>query len=51
MLIRGFFFTGAKFSLTKGEVVKLFNDGSVEVLSSMVTNMVYIIDALARSVV
>jgi hypothetical protein len=39
---------GGKFSLTKMQVVALFRDSHVEVLSAMVANMVYIIDALAR---
>jgi len=39
---------GTNFSLTKMQIVALFNDSSVEVLSAMVTNMVYVIDALAR---
>ena len=39
---------GGKFSLTKMQVVALFQDSHVEVLSAMVANMVYIIDALAR---
>jgi hypothetical protein len=32
------------------QVVALFQDSHVEVLSAMVANMVYIIDALARFV-
>jgi hypothetical protein len=40
--------SGGKFSLTKMQVVALFQDSHVEVLSAMVANMVYIIDALAR---
>jgi len=39
---------GINFSLTKMQIVALFNDSSIDVLSAMVTNMVYVIDALAR---
>lgn len=39
---------GTNFSLSKMQVVALFNDNNVEVLSAMVVNMVYVIDALAR---
>ena len=34
--------------MTKLQIVSLFNDTNVDVLASMVTNMVYVIDALAR---
>jgi len=39
---------GTNFSLSKMQVVALFNDSNVEVLAAMVLNMVYVIDALAR---
>eukprot|EP00092_Neocalanus_flemingeri_P006565 GFUD01007077.1.p1 GENE.GFUD01007077.1~~GFUD01007077.1.p1 ORF type:complete len:1705 (+),score=246.70 GFUD01007077.1:246-5117(+) len=39
---------GTNFSLSKMQVVSLFNDSNVEVLAAMVLNMVYVIDALAR---
>lgn len=39
---------GTNFSLSKMQVVALFNDNNVDVLSAMVVNMVYVIDALAR---
>jgi len=39
---------GSNFSLIKVQVVSLFNDNNIEVLSVMVFNMVYVIDALAR---
>ena len=40
---------GTKFDLIKNQIVNLFSDDSIEVLEHMVTNMVHIIDALARS--
>ena len=40
---------GTNFDLIKNQIVNLFSDDSVEVLEHMVTNMVHIIDALARS--
>ena len=39
---------GTNFSLLKMQIVALFNDTNIEVLSAMVVNMVYVIDALAR---
>ena len=39
---------GSNFCLLKMQVVALFNDTNLEVLSSMVFNMVYVVDALAR---
>ena len=42
------FFSGSKFSCLKDEIVGLFCDCDVSVLACMVTNMVYVIDALAR---
>jgi len=39
---------GTNFSLSKMQIVALFNDNNVEVLAAMVLNMVYVIDALAR---
>ena len=43
-----YIFAGSKFSSLKEEVVSLFSDSDVSVLACMVTNMVYVIDALAR---
>ena len=40
---------GTNFDLIKNQIVSLFLDDSIEVLEHMVTNMVHIIDALARS--
>ena len=40
---------GTNFDVTKSQIVSLFGDTSIEVLESMVANMVHIIDALARS--
>ena len=40
---------GTNFDLIKNQIVSLFSDDSIEVLEHMVTNMVHIIDALARS--
>ena len=40
---------GTNFDLIKNQIVNLFSDDSIEVLEHMVTNMVHIIDALARS--
>ena len=39
---------GTNFCLLKMQIVALFNDNNMDVLSSMVFNMVYIIDGLAR---
>ena len=39
---------GTNFCLLKMQIVALFNDTNIEVLSAMVLNMVYVIDALAR---
>ena len=39
---------GTNFCLLKMQIVALFNDSNIDVLSSMVFNMVYVIDGLAR---
>ena len=39
---------GTNFCLLKMQIVALFNDNNIDVLSSMVFNMVYVIDGLAR---
>ena len=39
---------GTNFSLSKMQIIALFNDNKVEVLATIVLNMVYVIDTLAR---
>jgi serine/threonine-protein phosphatase 4 regulatory subunit 4 len=39
---------GTSFNTTKVQIVRLFHDDSVDVLDAMITNMVHVIDALAR---
>ena len=39
---------GTHFNTTKVQIVRLFHDDNVDVLSAMITNMVPVIDALAR---
>lgn len=39
---------GVSFKVTKSEVANLFADSQIEVLEAMVSNMVHVIDALAR---
>lgn len=39
---------GTNFNTTKVQIVRLFHDDAVEVLGAMITNMVPVIDALAR---